>query len=225
MTENAAARTPVTIDDAVVVWSAPVSELVDRPLVVLLHGRGSHEHDLFGLVPLLPPEPVYASQRAPRSEGDGYTWFRSGAPGSPDADSAIESTRAVLAWLDRVALGRRVSVIGFSQGGALTTQLLRHAPERFASFVNLAGFVVESGATPEADARLAALATPVLWGRDPADPVIPAQAVARTAAWLPGHSALTVREYPGIGHSVSREELDDVAVFLRATLIDRSQVG
>lgn len=220
MTENSAAHATVSIDDSAVVWSAPATELASRPLVVLAHGRGSHERDLFGLVPMLPPEAVYASLRAPRSEGDGYTWFSSGPPGSPDADSAIASTLAVLAWLDRVAPAAGVSIVGFSQGGALATQLLRHAPERFSSFVNLAGFVIENGASPEADARLAALDKPMLWARDPADPVIPAAAVARTAAWLPLHSALTMREYPGIGHSVSRGELDDVAAFLRATLID-----
>ena len=211
--------TETSIDDSVVVWSAPAAEVATRPLVVLLHGRGSHEHDLIGLVPMLPFEPVYASLRAPREEGGGYTWFQSGEPGHPDAGSAIASTRAVLAWLDRVAPAAGVSVIGFSQGGALATQLLRHAPERFASFVNLAGFIVEDGATPEADARLAALAKPVLWGRDPGDPVIPQSAIDRTAAWLPSHSALTTREYPGIGHSVSRDELDDVAEFVRTTLV------
>ncbi|MBC7723545.1 MAG: phospholipase [Burkholderiaceae bacterium] len=211
-------RSVVEIDDSVVVWSDPAAEIASRPLVILLHGRGSNERDLIGLVPALPIGPVYASLRAPRSEGDGFTWFASGAPGMPDPASAIASTRAVLAWLDRVAPGAAVSVVGFSQGGALATQLLRHAPERFASFVNLAGFVVEGGADGALDDALPALAKPVLWGRDPGDPVIPATAVARTAAWLPAHSVLTMREYPDIGHSVSRHELDDVAEFLTATL-------
>ena len=41
----------MTIDDSLVVWSLPREQLADRPLVVLMHGRGSHEQDLAGLIP------------------------------------------------------------------------------------------------------------------------------------------------------------------------------
>lgn len=205
------------IDDSVVVWSEPASGLVDRPLVVLMHGRGSHEHDLATLMPLLPQRFVYACLRAPMPfEGGGYTWFASGAPGAPDAAVADASTRGVLAWLDRVRPSGSVAAAGFSQGGAMATHLMRHAPERFAGYVNLAGFVIPG--TAPADDRLKELRPPVFWGRDAEDPVIPQSAVDRTESWLPSRSHLTVKTYPGIGHSISREELDDVSEFLTATL-------
>ncbi|GAB3140605.1 alpha/beta hydrolase [Marisediminicola antarctica] len=212
------------LDDDAVVWSDRLLPGDTRPLVVLLHGRGSNERDLFSLVPVLPQDAVYASVRAPLphvggAPGDSWTWFRSGLPGSPDPASAIAATAGVLDWLARVAPNSRVAAVGFSQGGALTTQLLRHAPHRFESFVNLAGFSIEGGADAEQDMLLAAAARPVFWGRDPADPVIPADAIERTMRWLPDHSQLTVREYPGIGHSISRDEIADVAQFLRRTLL------
>jgi phospholipase/carboxylesterase len=78
----------------------------------------------------------------------------------------------------------------------------------------LAGFSLEDDG-PE-DARLERLRPPVFWGRDPGDPVIPQSAVDRTDAWLPTHSTLTKREYPGVGHSISRDELDDVNAFLNS---------
>lgn len=208
---------PLTIDDSLIVWSTPPSELGDRPLVVLMHGRGSHEQDLAGLIPLLPPEYGYASLRAPlRFEGGGYTWFASGAPGAPPASSVDAAVTTVLDWLDRVAPGGPVAVAGFSQGGAMATHLMRHAPERFASHVNLAGFIVPGDAP--ADSRLAELRPPVFWGRDPGDPVIPQSAMDRTEQWLPLRSQLTTRTYPGIGHSISAEEIADVSEFLRETL-------
>lgn len=49
----------------VVLWSSPAQERGDRPLLVLLHGYGSHEGDLFGLVPHLPSAFVVAAVRAP----------------------------------------------------------------------------------------------------------------------------------------------------------------
>lgn len=208
---------PIAIDDAPIVWSAPAEERGERPLVVLMHGRGSHENDLAGLVPFLPGEFVYASLRAPLPfEGGGYTWFTAGAPGAPPAASVDAAALAVLAWLDRVAPSGPVVAAGFSQGGALATHLMRHAPERFAGYVNLAGFVVPGDAP--ADGRLPELLPPVFWGRDVADPVIPHSATERTAQWLPSRSSLTSRTYPGVGHSISAEEIADVAEFLGGIL-------
>src|SRR6476619_8536816 len=42
------------------------------PLVVLLHGRGSHEREILGLADRLPTGPAYAAVRAPIAEGGGY---------------------------------------------------------------------------------------------------------------------------------------------------------
>lgn len=205
----------VTIDDAAVLWSVPANAGPETPLIVLLHGRGSHEGDLFSLRPLLPKEATVASLRAPFPLGDGWSWFISGEPGRPDPSSAIDSTNAVLAWLDRIGARGPVVVMGFSQGGAMTVQLLRHAAHRFVAFVNFAGFLVPgAGSQPDTDAALAATPSPVFWGRDLADPVIPADAISRTLDWLPAHSALERREYDGIGHSISVEEVGDAVAFL-----------
>jgi phospholipase/carboxylesterase len=209
------------LDDSAVRWSEPVDALGRRPLVVLAHGLGSDERDLFSLVPLLAAGslssagPVFASLRAPRHHGSGYSWFRTGAPGLPDPESAIAATLGVLEWLDRVAPPGPVVVAGFSQGGALAIQLLRHAPQRFAAIGCLAGFVVDGGADAETDARLASLPVrpPLFWGRDPRDPVIPHSAIERTARWVNGHADATIREYAGVGHSIAREEADDLADF------------
>lgn len=216
----------IPLDESAVISSEPLAALGSRPLVVLAHGRGSHEHDLVSLVPLFAAgpladtDPLYVSLRAPFIEGDGFAWFRSGLPGMPDPESAIGATLGVLAWFDAIAPAGPVVVVGFSQGGAMTLQLLRHAPARFAALGCLAGFVIEGGADGETDARLASSAdrAPVFWGRDPADPVIPQSAIARTQAWLPAHAEVTEREYAGIAHSISREEIEDLAVFLTAAI-------
>lgn len=214
----------LTIADSDAVWSVAPEEraaaLASRPLLILMHGRGSHERDLFSLVPMLPAEAVIVSLRAPLVLGDGFTWFPPAEPGMPSPEGAAASTAAVLDWLDGVEsdLGTARSgptwVLGFSQGGAMTSQLLRLAPERFDAYVNLSGFTIE-GELP-GDASLETLRPPVFWGRDLVDPMIPASAIERTEAWLPGHSTLTVRQYAGIGHSISAEELDDIRTFLGA---------
>ncbi|MBA4248322.1 MAG: phospholipase [Microbacterium sp.] len=202
------------IDPSAIIWSAPEAERAGRPLLVLLHGYGSHEGDLFGLSPHLPLQPVIASVRAPLRAGPGYAWYGlEGATPESRSEGADAAARGLLHWLDGVQASS-VGLLGFSQGGAMSIHLLRHAPERFDFAVSLAGFVVQGDAP--ADARLAALAPPVFWGRGTHDAVIPPAFVDHTQSWLPKHSTLTERIYEGLGHSVSEAELADVLTFLRA---------
>ncbi|MGO3886860.1 MAG: alpha/beta hydrolase, partial [Mycetocola sp.] len=107
---------------------------------------------------------------------------------------------------------RSVGLLGFSQGGATSLQLLRQAPGRFAYAVNLAGFVAPGGHS--GDAELSELKPAVFWGRGSADQVIAESAVVRTTDWLPAHSTLSGRIYEGLAHQVSAEELQDVSAFI-----------
>lgn len=44
--------------------------------------------------------------------------------------------------------------------------------------------------------------------------MITADAVERTSQWLPAHSTLTERVYPGLAHGIGDQENADVRVFL-----------
>jgi phospholipase/carboxylesterase len=206
----------VTIDPSAVLWSAPERERAGRPLLVLLHGFGSHEGDLFGLSPQLPLGPVIASVRAPIDAGQGgFAW----APLSRQADAATvakgadEVAAALLEWLGTTE-STSVGLLGFSQGAAVSMQLLRNAPERFAFAVNLSGFAVPDNNAGDAD--LSRVRPPVFWGRGTADQVITPDLIAYTQKWLPGHSTLTERIYEDLPHSISRAELYDVNAFIRS---------
>ena len=113
------------------------------------HGVGSHEGDLIGLAPYLPQNVVLASLRAPLPHGDGFSWYPLSTPGAPSAGAVDDAAEAVLTWLDSLGDAHpTVSLLGFSQGGSLSLQLLRHAPRRFEFAAVLAGFV-ESGESLE----------------------------------------------------------------------------
>lgn len=203
----------MNLDASAVLWSAPERERAGRPLLVLLHGYGSHEGDLFSLAPALPLDAVVASVRAPLRESGGLAWWslQGQAPGEPDPEAVDAAAAAVLDWLDTVEHSS-VSLLGFSQGGAMSLQLLRHAPDRFASAVCLSGFVATQD--HPGDAELARVKSPVFWGRGTLDPIIPDAAIARTAMWLPEHTDPTIRIYEDLAHAVSTAELSDFARFL-----------
>jgi len=211
----------IAIDKDAVIWSASEAERQGRPLLVLMHGYGSHEGDLFGLAPYLPLRPVIASLRAPSIAPwpiDGWSWFERRDPGAPDPADLDRSAAAVIAWLDALPVRpESVGLLGFSQGGAMVIHLMRTAPERFAYGVNLAGFSTDR--PMPGDSALAQLRPPMFWGRGAVDDVIPGAAVARTTEWLPAHFSLTGRIYEGLAHSISQQELADVRAFIERQLV------
>jgi phospholipase/carboxylesterase len=203
----------VRIDPSAVLWSAPERQRAERPLLLLLHGYGSHEGDLFGFAPYLPLSPVLASVRAPLPEGPGFAWFPlSGQVTLAQlSDSVDAATDALVEWIGTTG-ATKVGVLGFSQGGAMGLQLMRAAPELVDFVVSIAGFVLP-GDRP-GDAQLRETRPPVFWGRGTLDSVIPRDAVAYTQSWLPEHATLDERIYEGLAHSVSETELRDVVAFL-----------
>jgi phospholipase/carboxylesterase len=74
--------------------------------------------------------------------------------------------------------------------------------------VVLGGFVQRS-AQP-GDTVLADIRPPLFWGRGSEDRVIGTPAIERTRAFLPAHSTLDERIYPGLAHGISAQELTDV---------------
>ena len=205
----------VSINPDAVLWSAPERERADRPLLVLLHGYGSHEGDLFSLAPHLPLAPVIASVRAPVQEGPGYAWFPVGD--SPDRLAAAnDSAAAVVSWISSLSY-TSVGLLGFSQGGATALQVMRQAPPLVSYGVMLSGFALPD---PQAgDAALAESRPPVFWGRGTADQVIQPAFIDHTSDWLPAHSTLTERIYEDLPHSISNAELADVNSFILEQLL------
>ena len=213
---------PVGIDPDLVRWSGEPSR--DRTLLVLLHGRGSNEGDLFELAPFLPSEVVVASLRAPIREGPGYAWYplhrESGA--RAQADEVQAAVAAVLEWLDGLPEVAAVGLLGFSQGGAISLQMLRAQPRRFSFVVQLSGFLLEGDRGHDADLEVGR--PPVFWGRGLYDEVISSTRVETTATWLRGHATLQERTYE-TGHSVTRDELLDVSRFISDHLRGAQHAG
>ncbi|WIE71981.1 alpha/beta hydrolase-fold protein [Curtobacterium sp. MCJR17_020] len=202
------------IDADLVQWTRPAEERAGTPLLVTMHGVGSNERDLLGLAPALPAAWTMASLRAPMPWGQGFSWYPLGTPGSPALEPVDAAVAEVLAWVDSVAADHpRIGLLGFSQGGSMALQLLRARPAAFAFAVSLSGFVVP-GVTDSRDVAVAAVRPRVFLGHGDLDPVIPAEATARTQAWAAANTTVTDRTYQGLPHAVSAAELSDVAAFM-----------
>lgn len=204
------------IDAAATLWSHPESERANRPQLVLLHGYGADERDLFGLVPYLPEGLSVASVAAPLAPPwpmPGRSWYAIDGLDGRDPSAITAAAGALLTWLDaHTTDAASLALLGFSQGAAVALQALRLAPERFGAIVALSGYA--AGGELPGDAVLRESRPPVFWGRGSHDDVIPPHHIDHTAQWLPDHSTLSGRVYPGLTHSISEDELRDIRVFL-----------
>jgi len=203
------------------------------PLLLLLHGVGSHEGDLFGLAPYLDPRIHILSLRAPYTLAPGsYAWFEVQFPPQGPViqpEQAEASRKALVHFIEQApahyqADPREVYLLGFSQGAILSLALTLTRPDL------LAGVVAMSGRTvPELFSQDGPLAGhlapreqlenfPLLVVHGTQDQVLPVRYGRDTCdcfAALP--VKLTYKEYD-MPHSVSEESLRDAAAWLRARL-------
>jgi len=117
---------------------------------VLLHGRGSDEHDLRPLLDGLDPERrlVGVTPRAPLTlPPGGRHWYRLRELGYPDPPTFLAAVDAAGAWLDdlREEIGvplERTVLGGFSQGCVMSWALaFRRGHMRPAGVIGLSGFM------------------------------------------------------------------------------------
>jgi len=196
---------------AVIMSIVPSNATTDITSAAASVPNGMHSRSAVASVraPLTPPWPT-----------PGASWYPIEGLNGRDPDAVTRAAEALLEWIAEHLGGRPVGLLGFSQGGAVAIQTLRVAPEAVQFAVVLAGYA--AGGELPGDAVLAERRPPVFWGRGSRDDVIPPALIDMTAQWLPTHSELTGRVYPGLTHSVSEEELADVRAFLDARLAARS---
>lgn len=195
----------------------PAAAGTARPwLLVLLHGVGSNEQDLFGLTPHVPAQFHVLSLRAPHVMGPGsYAWFQFAV--TPRGERSIDETQeavsrqllaqAVASAAQQLGIAsERVVVGGFSQGGIMSLSLLLTEPQLLH-----AAMVLHSRLLPQVlplAAPAQALQGKRLWvSHGLQDPVIPL-ASARATREHVSHLPLTLRyaEFPG-GHEIRPAEL------------------
>jgi phospholipase/carboxylesterase len=192
----------------------------DAPLVVLLHGRGSHEADIIGLADHLPDGAAYAAVRAPITEGGGYAWFANRGIGRPIAESLRSTMDWFRYWLDDVAPDDRpVVLIGFSGGAAFAGGLLLDDPARYSGTAVLYGTLPFDAGVPTTTNRLDGARVLVIHGDQ--DTVIPRELLDRTWDYLDRDAgSATTAVLDASGHGLSPSALIALQQWLTATLTE-----
>jgi phospholipase/carboxylesterase len=114
--------------------------------LVLFHGRGADEHDLFPLLDALDPErrlQGYTPRGPLALPPGGAHWYIVPRVGYPDPESFHTGYSAAAEWLDALPFtADRIVVGGFSQGAVMAYALgLGKGRERPAALLALSGFI------------------------------------------------------------------------------------
>jgi phospholipase/carboxylesterase len=189
--------------------------------LLILHGRGADELDLLGLAPELDPRFLVISARAPFQLGFGYHWYELLAVGRPEPRTFARGLAMLERFVEEIVEGygldpARLYLLGFSQGAMMAGSLTLSRPERVAGTVMLSGYLPVEGGAPAEEGALRG--KPFFVAHGGADPVIPVEYGRFTRDYLARLGAeLEYHEYP-MEHSISPEELQAVARWLRGAL-------
>lgn len=130
---------------------SPKQNRANPPLVLMLHGFGGNEQDLFAFAERFPDKYLVVSLRAPLSLGPGsYAWFHVDfSSGSPviNPGQADKSRQLVIRFLADLKQevnydGKDVNLIGFSQGGIMAYSVSLTEPEKINSVTVVNGLLL-----------------------------------------------------------------------------------
>jgi phospholipase/carboxylesterase len=192
--------------------------------LVLFHGRGADENDLFPLLDLLDPERrlVGATPRGPLSlPPGGAHWYVLGGIGTPEATTFSGSYQAASEWLDGFVAEHgvgheRLVIGGFSQGGVMTYALgLGAGRPRPAALVALSSFIP----TVEGfELDLSPPLPPVAIGHGTLDNVISVEWGRRARALLEEAGAEVLYRETPMFHQIDPDFVREIADWLRTVL-------
>jgi predicted esterase len=189
-----------------------------RAAVVMVHGRGATAESILTMVPAI--EAPGVAFLAPQAQGN--TWypfsFLSPIPqNEPGISSGMRSIERVLDAIHDAGIPReRTVLLGFSQGACLATEFVARHARVYGGVAGLSGGLIGPDGTPR-DYRGSLAGTPVFLGCSDIDGHIPAERVRETAAVLTSLGGkVTMRLYPGMGHTVNEDEIESVRAMLQA---------
>ncbi len=195
-----------------------------NPLLLLLHGYGSNEEDLFSFAAELPDAYYVVSARAPYDLMYGsHAWYAINFDADEnkfsDVDQAIASRDLIVGFIDELIAKypidpNQVTLVGFSQGSILSYAVALSYPDKIKGVAALSGYIHEGMAIADwhqndfSNLRIFA-------SHGTVDQVIPVEWARKTKPTLDALGIANVyKEYP-VGHGVAPQNFYDFRDWLQ----------
>ncbi|MGJ8593609.1 MAG: alpha/beta hydrolase [Aquaticitalea sp.] len=201
----------------------PSSLKENAPLLILLHGYGSDENDLFSFAAEMPKELFIISARAPYPmQPYGNAWYAINFDAEMnkwnDNEQAIKSRDLIAKFIDEACNNypvdkTNVSLLGFSQGTILSYAVALTYPEKVKNIIALSGYISED-ILPQDIKEKDYSKLDFYCSHGSVDQVIPADWARKAPKFL---EALNIKntysEFP-VGHGVAPQNFYDLKVWL-----------
>ncbi|WP_340154166.1 alpha/beta fold hydrolase [uncultured Winogradskyella sp.] len=201
----------------------PSSLKENAPLLIMCHGYGSDENDLFSFASELPKELMIISLRAPYAmQPYGNAWYAINFDADKgkwsDNEQAKESVEKIAEFIDYACNTyavdyKNVTLLGFSQGTILSYAVALTYPNKVKNIVALSGYINED-ILPESINKEDVTHLNFFCSHGSVDQVIPVDWAQKAPIFL---EALGINhmysEYP-VGHGVAPQNFYDLKAWL-----------
>lgn len=196
----------------------------NAPLLIMCHGYGSDENDLFSFASELPEELFIISLRAPYPmQPYGNAWYAinfDAVQGKwSDNEQAKESVDAISQFIDYAVYTypvnpNNVTLLGFSQGTILSCAVALNYPKKVKNIVALSGYLNKE-ILPETVENSEVSHLNFFCSHGSVDQVIPVDWARQTPGFLDALGINHVyKEYP-VGHGVAPQNFYDFKDWLK----------
>lgn len=198
--------------------------LEKKPLLLLLHGYGSNEEDLFSFASELPEEYYVISARAPYDMGFGsYAWYAINFDADEnkfsDIPQAQQSRDLIANFIDELVTNypidsSNVTLIGFSQGTILSYAVALSYPEKIQRVVAMSGYLNTEMVKPNFETNNFSNLK-IFASHGTVDQVVPVDWARKAAPALTQLGIdIVYKEYP-VGHGVAPQNFYDFKNWLQ----------
>jgi phospholipase/carboxylesterase len=203
---------------------APKIILDKNPLLLLLHGYGSNEEDLFSFASELPEEYYVISARAPYDMGFGsYAWYAINFDADEnkfsDIPQAQQSRDLIANFINELVANypidpSNVTLIGFSQGTILSYAVALSYPEKIQRVVAMSGYLNTEMVKPNFETNNFSNLK-IFASHGTVDQVVPVGWARKAAPALTQLGIeIVYKEYP-VGHGVAPQNFYDFKNWLQ----------
>ncbi len=182
------------------------------PLLIMFHGYGSDENDLFSFSSELPDELLIISARAPyKMQPFGNAWYAINFDAEKgkwnDNEQAKTSVELISKFIDEIIEmydvdSKNITLLGFSQGSILSYAVALTYPEKVKNIIALSGYI-NKDILPKNTANKDYSNLDFYCSHGSVDQVIPPDWARQTQPFLNSlHIKNTYSEFP-VGHGVA----------------------
>ncbi|MBL7918385.1 MAG: dienelactone hydrolase family protein [Bacteroidia bacterium] len=206
----------------------PAKGAAKAPVIILLHGYGSNETDLFDIANALDDRYIVFSVRAPfKGKEIGYSWY--GLEFLPNKQlkhnfkEMKESRAKILSFISNACAAyktdsTKVFVMGYSQGAIMAYDLALNAPKKVNGVLILSGMLPEEIKPIKANWNLLNNVKYFI-AHGNSDNVIDIKEAEKAAAYLKekGNKEVNYKNYE-MPHALTGNELNDIKKWLKKQL-------